>query len=147
MLIAAVLYLGEIFPTHIRAKGVAIALCSLNVTAAWLTMVFPVGLAAAGWKFLLLNICLMAVCAVLQQIYLKESRGVPLEEMARIWGICFPGFIRTSSPICRSRRRSRCDVEGYQHPDGRSFRDEGGLMWRPASARRVLTTMNTACIA
>jgi hypothetical protein len=35
-----------------------------------------------GYKFLFLFFGLLVVCTVLQQIYLKESRGVPLEEMA-----------------------------------------------------------------
>jgi hypothetical protein len=29
------LYIGEIFPTNVRAKGVALGLFSLNVTATW----------------------------------------------------------------------------------------------------------------
>jgi hypothetical protein len=33
-------FVGEIFPTHVRSKGVALGLVGLTSTAAWLTMAF-----------------------------------------------------------------------------------------------------------
>jgi len=80
------LYIGEIFPQHLRGKGVAIGLFSLNVTAAWVTMAFPPGVLAGGYKFLFLFWGCLIICAGLQQLLLKESRHIPLEEMAAIWG-------------------------------------------------------------
>jgi len=80
------LYIGEIFPMHIRAKGVAVGLFSLNITAAWVTLVFPIGVLAGGYKFLFLFWGCLVICAGLQQWALKESRHIPLEEMAVIWG-------------------------------------------------------------
>jgi hypothetical protein len=34
----------------------------------------------------MLNIFLMAICTVLQYFMLKETRNIPLEEIARVWG-------------------------------------------------------------
>jgi hypothetical protein len=41
---------------------------------------------AGGYKFLFVFFGCLVICAVLQQIYLRESRHVPLEEMAAYVG-------------------------------------------------------------
>ncbi|KAL8281000.1 hypothetical protein RQP46_006679 [Phenoliferia psychrophenolica] len=70
--------LCEIFPLHIRTKGTAIAYA---VTAAASTMV-----ARMGWKAYLLFIVLTGVNIAGLIIFVPETKNVPLEEMARLFG-------------------------------------------------------------
>lgn len=49
-------YLGEMFPNHIRVKGVGLALGSLNVTATILLSVTSIAFSAIGWKFFLVSL-------------------------------------------------------------------------------------------
>jgi hypothetical protein len=84
-------YIGEIFGSHVRNKGICLGLLGITITASWLTMAFPgkflrfaiarslirtVGIANIQWKFLLVLIACMAVGVVLQFILLKETRGI-----------------------------------------------------------------------
>lgn len=48
-------YLGEMFPNHIRVKGIALSLASLNITAAILLSVTNKAFSAIGWKYFLVS--------------------------------------------------------------------------------------------
>ena len=48
-------YLGEMFPNHIRVKGVGAALATLNMTATVYLSVAGTAFATIGWKFLLVG--------------------------------------------------------------------------------------------
>lgn len=80
------LYIGEIYPNHVREKGVAIALCALNLMAVWVTMSQPTASAAIGWKFWLIFICFSFVLGIVQWLVLPETKNVPLEEVAALFG-------------------------------------------------------------
>lgn len=48
-------YLGEMFPNHIRVKGVGVALASLNVTSTIFLSTTATAFAAIGWKYFLVS--------------------------------------------------------------------------------------------
>lgn len=79
-------YLGEIFPTHLRAKGVGIgiaALCAINIM--WL-QVAPTAFANIGWKFYLCFIIPGTVMALIILFYWPNTKQMPLEEIAALFG-------------------------------------------------------------
>ncbi|KIY03485.1 uncharacterized protein Z520_00176 [Fonsecaea multimorphosa CBS 102226] len=79
-------YLGEIFPTHLRAKGIALGmagLCATNIV--WL-QVAPLAFSHIGWKFYLCFVIPGTICGVIIWIFFPETRGVPLESIAAIFG-------------------------------------------------------------
>lgn len=80
------LYIGEIFPSHIRVKGIAVGLTAINLMYVWITFSQPYGQAKAGWKYNLSFILLSLVVSILEFKYLPETKGVPLEEMAGLFG-------------------------------------------------------------
>ncbi|OAG39863.1 hypothetical protein AYO21_05929 [Fonsecaea monophora] len=79
-------YLGEIFPTHLRAKGIALGmagLCATNIV--WL-QVAPLAFSNIGWKFYLCFVVPGFLCGVIIWVFFPETRGVPLESIAAIFG-------------------------------------------------------------
>jgi len=83
---AMYLYISEIFPNHVRVKGIAIGLASLNITSVWGTMSQPHGVAAIGWKYYLVFIVLTYVNSAILYFTIVETKGVPLEEIAGLFG-------------------------------------------------------------
>lgn len=79
-------YLGEIFPTHLRAKGIGLgiaALCAINIV--WL-QVAPTAFLHIGWKFYLCFIIPGTIMAVIILFFWPDTRRMPLEEIAALFG-------------------------------------------------------------
>ncbi|UPK95891.1 hypothetical protein LCI18_006826 [Fusarium solani-melongenae] len=82
---AQFVYLGELFPTHIRAKGVSLGcgtLALMNVI--WLS-VAPTAFNDIGWKFYLCFIIPGCFCAFGILYYFPDTLGLPLEEIDAIF--------------------------------------------------------------
>lgn len=79
-------FYAEAFPNHVRSKGVAITNISLALADLVYLEVTPVAFAHVGWRFFLLFILVSAIGWVVLFTYLPETNGVPLEEMAKVFG-------------------------------------------------------------
>jgi MFS family permease len=99
-------YLGEIFPTHLRAKGIAIGvagICLMNII--WLQCEFdflsdlrgwgfglimgtaaPTAFANIHWRFYLCFIIPGCLSVVMIWFLFPDTLGIPLEEVAAIFG-------------------------------------------------------------
>lgn len=55
---AEFVFIGEIFPTHVRTKGIALGCISIMLTGCWLTLSAPIGIARIGWKYFLVFVVL-----------------------------------------------------------------------------------------
>ncbi|KAL8277510.1 hypothetical protein RQP46_010065 [Phenoliferia psychrophenolica] len=82
----AYLMSAEIYPLHVRTKGVAISFGFLALTNTWVIEASSTMIQALGWKGYLLFICFSAFNVVMWVIFLPETKNVPLEEMARLFG-------------------------------------------------------------
>jgi hypothetical protein len=83
---AQVVYISEVCPTHLRAKGISLGmagLCVMNII--WLQAA-PTAFANIGWKFYLCFIIpgTLFVCFLLY--WYPDTKGMPLEEIAGIFG-------------------------------------------------------------
>lgn len=58
------IYTAEIFPNHLRAKGMALAMVSLSVTDAMWTIASSYALPVIGWKFFIIFIVLGVVAMI-----------------------------------------------------------------------------------
>ncbi|KAI9743673.1 MAG: hypothetical protein M1818_002989 [Claussenomyces sp. TS43310] len=79
-------YASEIFPTHLRAKGMTIAVigfCLVDIL--WLE-VAPTAIAKIGWKYYLVFICLSVFGAAICYLTFPNTLQKPLEEVARLFG-------------------------------------------------------------
>lgn len=79
-------YVGEIFPFHLRAKGLALGvsgICLMNII--WLQAA-PTALKNIGWKFYLCFIIPSSLAALVILKWFPDTRGLSLEECAAIFG-------------------------------------------------------------
>jgi sugar porter (SP) family MFS transporter len=84
--VAGVVFYSEIFPNHLRAKGVAMSIAVIALTDLVYLQVTATAFSHIGWKFFLVFIIISGLGGVLAFIYLPETKGVPLEEIAAIFG-------------------------------------------------------------
>ncbi|KAJ9613070.1 hypothetical protein H2200_003011 [Cladophialophora chaetospira] len=78
-------YTSEIFPNHIRAKGMG-----ASIVAYWSSLliyleVAPTAFADIGWKFYLVFLSLLICFIIPLFFYFPESKGLSLEEVARLF--------------------------------------------------------------
>jgi len=79
-------YLGEIFPTHLRAKGVCLGVSMISLmNIIWLQSA-PTAFKTVGWKFYLAFIIPGSIGAIIMWIWFPDTNGLPLEEVAAIFG-------------------------------------------------------------
>ncbi|KAH7014178.1 general substrate transporter, partial [Microdochium trichocladiopsis] len=83
---ASFVYSSEIYPTNIRARGVALATATYFIMC--ITYVTPGATAIAniGWRYYLVFICLTVVTVVVIFFFYPETKGKSLEELADIFG-------------------------------------------------------------
>lgn len=97
-------YVSELFPNHLRAKGLSLALaafCLVNIvwlqtapiafecvywTQELIMMVTHNSYRSIGWKFYLVFIIPGAIGAATMWLTFPDTRGMPLEEVAAIFG-------------------------------------------------------------
>lgn len=99
------IYLGEMFPNHIRVKGVGLSLATLNVAGAIYLSITGVVFEEIGWKFFLVRLAqstqhraielmkypqvfaaITFVGMIWVAIFLPETRLLPLEEIEALFG-------------------------------------------------------------
>ncbi|KAJ5263938.1 general substrate transporter [Penicillium angulare] len=76
----------EIFPTHIRSRGMSWSLAILFLSTVAYLIPAPTAFAQVGWKYYLLFILLTAIQAPLLWIMLPETKGLALEEIGDKFG-------------------------------------------------------------
>lgn len=79
-------YCSEIFPTSVRAQGLGTSIIGLFASTLVYTQVAPVAFANVGWRYYLVFIIVPAFAIVLFIIYLPETKGLSLEEIAAKFG-------------------------------------------------------------
>jgi sugar porter (SP) family MFS transporter len=79
-------YLNELFPTHLRAKGVCLGVSIISLmNIIWLQSA-PVAFERVGWRFYLALIIPGTIGTIIMWIYFPDTKGLPLEEVAAIFG-------------------------------------------------------------
>ncbi|CAO2648550.1 Nn.00g078170.m01.CDS01 [Neocucurbitaria sp. VM-36] len=79
-------YLGELFPTHLRAKGVSLGVATISFTNIIWLQAAPTAFITIGWKFYLVFIIPGTIGAVTIWMYFPDTNGMPLEEVAKLFG-------------------------------------------------------------
>ncbi|UNI21324.1 hypothetical protein JDV02_007323 [Purpureocillium takamizusanense] len=79
-------YCSEIFPTHIRSRGLAFSLVVLFLSTIAYLEPAPTAFAQVGWKFYLLFILLTVIITPIMAWYLPETKGLTLEEIGEKFG-------------------------------------------------------------
>jgi len=79
-------YLGELFPTHIRAKGVCLGVAMISLVNIMWLQAAPTAFTSIGWKFYLVFICTGVIAGISVLVFFPDTKGKPLEEIAAIFG-------------------------------------------------------------
>ncbi|CAK7210027.1 hypothetical protein SCUCBS95973_000653 [Sporothrix curviconia] len=79
-------YTSEIFPNHIRSKGMAWSISSYFAALIIYLQVAPTAFATIGWKFYLVFVVALSVFITPLFFYCPESKGLSLEEIGRLFG-------------------------------------------------------------
>ncbi|OBT94193.1 hypothetical protein VE01_06954 [Pseudogymnoascus verrucosus] len=79
------LYVCEILPTHLRAKGVNIMQIAATCVLIFNGYANPVAMEAISWRYYIVYICVLAVEVVLVFFFFPETKGKTLEEVAFIF--------------------------------------------------------------
>ncbi|KAF1848799.1 MFS general substrate transporter [Cucurbitaria berberidis CBS 394.84] len=84
--VAGVVFYSELFPNHIRAKGVCLSMATIALTDLVYLQTTTTAFANIGWRFYLLFIIICTLGVIFLIFTLPETKGIPLEEMAKIFG-------------------------------------------------------------
>ncbi|KAK1993854.1 sugar transporter [Colletotrichum falcatum] len=82
---AQMLYIVEILPYTIRAKGMAMFSLVAGICGAFNTYVNPLGIAAMSWKFYLFYVGWIVVQFVVVYLVFPETKGPSLEQIALLF--------------------------------------------------------------
>ncbi|PMD50042.1 general substrate transporter [Hyaloscypha bicolor E] len=80
------IYFSEVWPNHLRAKGMTIAMATIALVNIMWLQVAPTAFANIGWKFYLCFIIPGYIFAVCAWIFFPDTRHLALEEIAAIFG-------------------------------------------------------------
>lgn len=79
-------YIPEIWPSHVRSQGVAIAMATLGLTCLlWLELA-PMAFDEISWRFYLCFVTIPSVGGVIILYTFKDTLHKPLEEVAALFG-------------------------------------------------------------
>ncbi|KAK5071465.1 hypothetical protein LTS08_004791 [Lithohypha guttulata] len=84
--VAGVVFYSELFPNHIRAKGIALSIATIALTDLVYLQATATAFANIGWKFYLLFIIISGLGTIAVYFFIPETKGIPLEEMAAVFG-------------------------------------------------------------
>jgi MFS family permease len=79
-------YLGEIFPTHLRAKGVSLGVAMISFTNIIWLQAAPTAFITIQWRFYLVFIVPGTIGGIIIWLWFPDTKGLPLEEVAAIFG-------------------------------------------------------------
>ncbi|KAL3474489.1 general substrate transporter [Aspergillus californicus] len=79
-------YAGEIFPTHIRSKGMTLNVISFSATNLFWLELSPTAFANIHWRFHLVFICVSFCNALVIYFFFPDTLRRPLEEITLLFG-------------------------------------------------------------
>ncbi|OJJ42420.1 hypothetical protein ASPZODRAFT_76938 [Penicilliopsis zonata CBS 506.65] len=80
------IYASEIFPTPLRAKGLAVSVSGLFVATIVFLQCGPTAFDAIGWKYYLVFLACSVVVLFFVWFYCPETRQLSLEEISELFG-------------------------------------------------------------
>ncbi|RSL83351.1 hypothetical protein BHE90_002253 [Fusarium euwallaceae] len=107
-------YCSEIFPTHIRAKGMAWSISIFMLSTIPFLESSTIGFSNLGWKYYLIFIVFAVVCTIVMWIYCPETKGLSLEEINRLFGdeVAFPPGVTEGVGVSVEKTDEESDDRG-----------------------------------
>ena len=79
-------YIAEIWPAHLRAKGMSAGVAMISLMNIMWLQAAPTAFETIGWKFYLCLIIPSGIGSVIMWFLFPDTRGRPLEEVAAVFG-------------------------------------------------------------
>jgi hypothetical protein len=79
-------YFAELFPNHLRAKGMTIGMASISLMNVMWLQVAPTAFEKITWKFYLCFIIPAYLFSIVCFFYYPNTKGLALEEIAALFG-------------------------------------------------------------
>jgi sugar phosphate permease len=79
-------YISEIFPTTLRAKGIALGFTAYFLGAITFTTPMATATRNIGWKIYLVFVACNVISIIIIYFYVPETSGLSLEEMGELFG-------------------------------------------------------------
>ena len=79
-------YIGEIWPSQVRAQGFALGIAAMCLSNLVWTSAAPAAFAHIGWKYYIFFTVQAAIGGVATLLYFPNTLGKPLEEIAALFG-------------------------------------------------------------
>ena len=95
------------FPNHLRAKGMTIGMAAIALMNIMWLQAAPTAFANIGWKFYLAFIIPGYLFAIVVFFFYPDTRGLPLEEVAAIFGDAdeiFTGTLEIGTPTTHEEK-------------------------------------------
>ena len=80
------MYFAELFPSHLRNKGMTIGMAAISLMNVMWLQAAPTAFANIGWKFYLAFIIPAYLFAIVAWFFYPNTKGLALEEIAAIFG-------------------------------------------------------------
>ncbi|KAH7130695.1 general substrate transporter [Dendryphion nanum] len=80
-----ILYVNEIWPSHIRTKGTSVFWVSQAVAICFNQFVNPVALERIAWMYYLVYVAVLVFVIIFMFLYVPETKGLSLEEVSNIF--------------------------------------------------------------
>jgi MFS family permease len=80
-----ILYVNEIWPSHIRTKGTSVFWVSQAVAICFNQFVNPVALESIAWRYYLVYVAVLVLVIAFMFFYVPETKGLSLEEVGAIF--------------------------------------------------------------
>jgi MFS family permease len=80
-----ILYVNEIWPSHIRTKGTSVFWVSQAIAICFNQFVNPVALDRIAWKYYLIYVGVLVAVINFMFFYVPETKGLSLEEIGSIF--------------------------------------------------------------
>ncbi|KAF4898898.1 Lactose permease [Colletotrichum fructicola] len=93
-------YPTEIFPYHLRSKGLAVEMVSVYSCLVIAAFCNPIGLENIGWKYYVVFCCFLLFITFTVYFYFPETKGYTLEEIA----VIFDGDDADLTATCGDKR-------------------------------------------
>jgi MFS family permease len=112
------IYASEIFPTHVRAKGLSLSISGLFIATIIFLQSAPTAFESIGWKYYVVFIVITAIMFVVVWLYFPEVR-LPAVDAALRLGIAVDWYGRLDresskiSPICLVMGRLRLSMMSH----------------------------------
>lgn len=79
-------YLGEIFPTQLRAKGVVLGVVVIALINIMWLQTAPIAFKNIGWRFFICFVIPSFCCGFITLFLVPDTRKMPLEEVNKLFG-------------------------------------------------------------